>query len=148
MMKSLMDFIKDLNEINSDLIDAETIADIAEDVGRGATDFLAWGYRFIRADKIDDILKEELLSDLYFLGCFNASFLSGIDGFPIDYDDIKTIQDAGAYEAIGKIAARYIDEIASEYSRLDGYGHHFGSYDGNEYELSVNEEYWHVFRVD
>ena len=148
MLKSLVSFINDLNEIDSDLIDEQVISEIAEEMNNGVTDFEVEGYRFIRADEIDNILQEELLSDLYWLGCFNASFLAGITDFPLDCGDIKIIQDAGAYEAIGKIAARFIDEIASEYSRWDGYGHHFGRYDGDEHEISVNGEDWHVFRVD
>lgn len=148
MLKSLVNFIESLEKIDGSLVDDQAIAEIAENIGSGHTDFEVVGYRFIRSNEIDDILSDELLSDLYLLGSFNASFLSNIDGFPLEFDDILALQDAGAYEAIGKIAAKFIGEIVEDYVRWDGYGHHFGSYDGNEHEIKVDGQDWFVFRVD
>jgi hypothetical protein len=105
-------------------------------------DFEVNGHRFIRRDAIAEIQREELSSDLYILGCFNADFLAGI--LDIDIDAIKAIQDAGAFEALGKLVLPHIDEIQAKYSSVDGYGHHFAHYDGEEHEIGD----YYAFRIN
>ena len=105
-------------------------------------DFEVNNYRFISDDIIDDVMIEELSSDTYMLGCFNADFLSSICDLP--YDVIVALQEAESFEAIGEVAIANIKQIAEEYARLDGYGHHFSSYDGHGHEV----ENWHIFRVN
>ena len=97
------------------------------------TDFELAGARIIRADAIDAIQQDELLSDLYCLGCFNAHFLANY--LPISADAIRKIQDAGAYEAVGEIVKEYIADIQEGYAAADGYGHHFNGYDFSEYAI-------------
>ncbi len=96
-------------------------------------DFEIDNYRFIRKDAIDKIQESELADDIYILGCFNASFLS--DFLPLDTEDIKDMQKAEMYDIIGKLAMENVAEIQQEYAKIDGYGHHFNHYDGNEEEL-------------
>lgn len=36
-------------------------------------------------------------------------------------------------------------EFAQAYSSVDGYGHHFNSYDGNEEEITINGNDYIVF---
>lgn len=93
-------------------------------------------YRVIRVDEIDNIQCGELESDLYMLGCFNAWFLADILG--LDTDTIQTLQDAEAFEGIGKmvLAMDKLQELQAAYSSSDGYGHHFNHYDGNEIETN------------
>lgn len=107
------------------------------------SDFEVDNVRFIETGSIDEIQQDELLSDLYCLGCFNADFLSGY--LPLDADVIKNIQDAGAFEAIGKMCKSEIESIQKDYASADGYGHHFNSYDFGEEELSINGNLYHVF---
>ena len=106
-------------------------------------------YRCINSTAIDEIQREELGSDLYMLGCFNVWFLAGVLG--IDSDVIQAMQDAQAYEAIGKliISLDKLWELQEEYVRADGYGHHFGHHDGNMEETGYveNEEFYYIFRV-
>ena len=45
-------------------------------------DFEVDNYRFIREDEIDAIMRDELASDAYMLGCFNAWFLADVLGCP------------------------------------------------------------------
>jgi len=120
-------------------IDRGTILDNMRDSG---DDFEVNNYRFIRRDAIDAIHREELASDLYILGCFNADFLAGITD--IDVDAIQALQDAEAFEALGKLVLPHIDEIQRQYSSVDGYGHHFAHYDGEEHEIGD----YYVFRVN
>lgn len=108
----------------------------------GETDFEVNGYRFIYEDNIDEIMGDELSSDPYILGCFNASFIAAVTGLPEAI--IKAAQDGEEHEAIGQWL---IDEghvydssgpahyggIVANYVQSDGYGHHFATYDGEEH---------------
>ena len=98
-------------------------------------------WRFIHEDDIDAIMQDELKSDEYILGCFNDWFLANI--LDIDVDVIQAMQKSEAFEAIGKlvISMGKIEELQSEYVQADGYGHHFGSYDGETYELNGQPYY-------
>jgi|GEM_PF-2187799 len=116
--------------------------DIVEQMLAEETDFEIDSYRFIRKGYIDDILEEELGSDEYTLGCFNAWFLA--DVLDIDLDVIEAMQKAEAFEAIGKlvVSMNRLSDLAKAYASADGYGHHFSSYDHSEQEIG---EYY-VFR--
>jgi|TARA_R100000084_G_scaffold21207_1_gene7240 hypothetical protein len=106
------------------------------------TDFEINDYRFIHADDIDDILSDELQSDLYILGSFNAWFIADI--LDLDIKVIEMMQECNGYEALGKMLVRHIDTVVEQYIKHDGYGHHFGHYDGNEHEFGD----WYFFRVN
>ncbi len=140
---TMVDFIRDNDyELITDVdvlaiadaleLDNEQIAELIEKMEAEDTDFELAGARIIYKDFIDEIQQGELLSDLYVLGCFNASFLA--DYLPLDTDDIEQLQRAKAFTAIGKIASKYIEEIQEGYAAADGYGHHFNGYDGSEIE--------------
>ena len=105
-------------------------------------------YRIIKDDDIDSIQCEELGSDLYMLGCFNASFLAMF--LSIDADLIQIIQEAGKYEELGKaiIDADCLEELQEDYVSADGYGHHFAHYDHNDNEININGDLYHVFKVN
>jgi hypothetical protein len=126
----------DVLQISEELeLDNGQIAELIERVeSEDDIDFELAGARIIHKDFIDKIQQEELLSDLYCLGCFNANFL--VDYLPLDADEIEHLQKAEAYTAIGKIAAKYIAEIQEGYAAADGYGHHFNHYDFSEIETA------------
>lgn len=119
----------------------EVVSNLADD----ADDFEVDGVRFIADDVIDETLADELGSDDYILGCFDASFLAGILG--IDCDVIRAMQEAEAYEAIGKLVKSLgkLEEVAADYASADGYGHHFNGYDFGEEELTIDGKLYHVF---
>lgn len=117
--------------------------EVLENALNDELDFEVDNVRFIETNSIDEIQQDELSDDLYILGCFNADFLSGY--LPIDADEIKAIQEAGAYEAIGKIAVKEIEAIQGGYAGADGYGHHFNHYDFGEEEIRINGNLYHVF---
>lgn len=135
--------IKKVKSFCAGLLSEPDWKEVIENIESDEDDFEVDGVRFINDSAIDEIQQKELLSDLYCLGCFNANFLSGY--LPLDANDIKNIQNAGAYEAIGKLAANQIKDIQQGYASADGYGHHFNSYDGNKEELSINGNLYHVF---
>ena len=98
-------------------------------------DFDGREYRILNNDDIIDIMKDELSSDTYVLGCGSDWFMSDVTGIPVDA--IRKIQNADAYEALGIIIANN-DEMLTAFAEgiisHDGAGHHFATYDGMEEE--------------
>lgn len=135
-IKDLIDFLKDLD------FDTDQFKEVFTEMMVETSDFEVNDYRFIHKDYIDQIQVEELKSDLYMLGCFNAWFLADCTGLPIEL--IEAGQKGGQFEAIGRAVLPYIETIQEEYSRHDGYGHHFSHYDGNELEILD----YYVFRLN
>ncbi len=120
------------------------VRDVIQAVADNESDFEVDNYRFISEDDIDQIQQDELESDEYILGCFNAWFLADVLG--IDCDVIEAMQKAEAYEAVGKlvISMGKLAELQSAYASADGYGHHFNHWDGSEDEIGN----YHVFRTN
>ena len=108
------------------------------------SDVGAGNYRFIDAASIDEIQREELESDPYILGCFNAWFLADI--LSVDTETVEAMQKAEAFEGIGKliIGQGLVADLQQAYCAADGYGHHFAHYDHNEHEIGG----WYAFRVN
>lgn len=119
----------------------EVVGQITED----ETDFEVDNVRFIHTDSIDSIMTDELEGDEYVLGCFNASFIADVTGWPLML--IEAAQKGEAFKEIGEalIDGGFVEGLAKAYSYADGYGHHFNSYDGNEEELNINGSMFHVF---
>lgn len=130
-----------LLDLGFDETELETIGD---HIGNDDTDFEVGNYRFIHQDEIDEIQQQELSSNLYMLGCFNADFIA--DNTNLTYNIVKALQKAELYEAIGEaiMDGNYLEAMQSEYARLDGYGHHFAHYDHDTHEYG---EYY-VFRTN
>ncbi|MBQ3569562.1 MAG: hypothetical protein IJA20_02690 [Methanocorpusculum sp.] len=106
-------------------------------------------YRFICSDKIDEIMQDELASDMCLLGCFNSNFLADILNLPEVL--ISAAQTAGAYEAIGETVIQFnkLEDLQEAYVNADGYGHHFAYYDHEELELTINsEQSFYMFRIN
>lgn len=100
-----------------------------------SVDFDGREYRVINNDDILDIMKDELSSDTYVLGCGSDWFMADVTGIPVDA--IRKIQDADAYEALGIIIANN-DEMLTKFAEgiisHDGAGQHFSGYDFSETE--------------
>ena len=136
--------LRDVKNLSNELdID---FRELTEQITDENDDFEIDNYRFIKVSEIDTIQQDELKSDLYSLGCFNASFIAENTNIP--YNAIVALQKADAYESLGEMMEDDIEAIQEEYSRLDGYGHHFGRYDGNEYEITLNDVDYYYFKVN
>jgi len=121
--------------------------EIVNNIESDESDFCVGNYRFIKESEIDSIQIDELEDDPYILGCFNDWFLADVTD--LSYDIIQALQKAEKYEAIGQhiIDNNLTKDIQSEYSRLDGYGHHFSGYDGETLEDLLSLGYY-SFRVN
>ena len=150
-MKILAKVINELNSIDPELIDSDNFAEIIKFVSSGSPDFEVADHRFISEDEIDETMKDELSGDSYMLGCFSASFLAGLSKMPLCYDSIKEIQKADGFVAIGEIIIGIdglLEELQGDYVSYDGYGHHFGHYDGEEYSVSIAGKDYYVFKIN
>lgn len=137
--------IKDLKAFCQSLVSDPDWKEVLQNILDEEQDFEVDNVRFIDSDAIDKIQQDEMESDLYMLGCFNAWFTANCIG--IDQDVIEAMQKAEAYEAIGKliISLGKLEEMQAEYASADGYGAHFNRYDGNEGELQINGKRYYVF---
>ena len=120
--------------------------EVVENIESGYDDFEVDNVRFIKDSQIDKILAEELENDPYILGSFTAWFIA--DSTDIDLEVIEALQDAEAYEALGKLIIKSCNmvDFANSYAvNADGYGSHFNHYDGGEEELDVNGVTYLVF---
>jgi hypothetical protein len=131
-----------LNEIK-ELI-GDDYQEAADNMVNSDNDFTVGDYRFIHQDAIIDILADELASDAYTLGCFKAEFIADVTNWPLVL--VEAAQKGEQFEAIGQaiIDADLVVDLASEYASVDGFGHHFATYDGNEHEI----ENYLVFRIN
>ena len=131
-------------ELTKEGFDRYDAVEAMTEMREGSTDFEVNNYRFISDDDIDDVMQDELSSDEYMLGCFNAWFLADI--LNTTTEAIEAMQAAGAYEGIGKMVLGNgkLADLQNAYVSADGYGHHFNPYDGNEIEIGT----YHVFRTN
>lgn len=137
--------IKTIRKVCANMLSSPDWREVVAGIESESDDFEVDGVRFISDDVILETLADELGSDEYILGCFNADFLAGIIG--IASDVIEAMQKVEAFEAVGKLVKSLgkLEEVASEYASADGYGHHFNSYDFGEVELSVGGKLYHCF---
>ena len=150
-MKILAKVINVLNSIDPELIDSDNFAEIIKFVSSGSPDFEVADHRFISEDEIDETMKDELSGDSYMLGCFSASFLAGLSKMPLGYDTIKRLQEAEAFEAIGEIIMSIdglLEELQGDCVSCDGYGHHFGHYDGEEHSINIAGKDYYIFKIN
>jgi len=110
--------------------------ELVENIVDENDDFEIDNYRFIKSSEIDTIQQDELKSDLYILGCFTDWFIA--DNTNLSLKVVQALQKAEAFEELGELIVDDIETIQEEYARLDGYGHHFNHYDGNEWEANLN----------
>ena len=109
-------------------------------------DFEMEDYRFIKVSEIDTIQRDELKDDLYILGCFNADFIA--NNTDLSLKVVQALQKAEAFGELGELIVDDIETIQSEYVRMDGYGHYFGRYDGDEHETVLNNVEYYYFKIN
>lgn len=133
--------IKELsNELDIDF------RELTEQITDENDDFEIDNYRFIKVSEIDTIQQDELKSDLYSLGCFVDRFIA--DNTNLSLKVVQSLQKAEAFEELGELMLDDIETIQSKYVSMDGYGHHFGRYDGNEYEITLNDVEYYYFKIN
>lgn len=140
--------IKELKSFCENLHSEPEWREVIEEVLDGSDDFTISDVRFIADSEILDVMVDEIFSDDYTLGCFNADFISSHT--KLNSALVKACQDSAAFEAIGQAMNDTMDRsdkvyFCDSYAMVDGYGHHFNSYDGNSEEVTINGNLYHVF---
>ena len=136
--------LRDVKNLSNELdID---FRELTEQITDENDDFEIDNYRFIKVSEIDTIQQDELKSDLYILGCFSDWFIA--DNTDLSLKVVQALQKAEAFEELGELIVDDIETIQSEYVRMDGYGHHFGRYDGNEHETVLNNIEYYYFKIN
>lgn len=141
--------IKQLKEFCNGLFSEPCYREVIEKVQDRGEDFTVENgsleVRFIAADEIDRIQAQELESDLYVLGCFNAWFIADQCNWPVEL--VEAAQQGEAFEALGQAIVNTccMVEFAQAYSSADGYGHHFNHYDGDYVEINMDGVNYYVF---
>lgn len=135
--------IKKVKAFCENLFSTPDFREVLELIVSGDDDFEVDGVRFIRNDAIDGILAEELESDAYMLGCFNASAIADATGWPMVLIEAASDSPEKLGQAI--IDEGFVEALAEVYSNYDGYGHHFNNYDGNSEEVKFNGVDYYVF---
>lgn len=124
----------------------DEIREIIENIRDNEEDFEVGYYRFINDDVIDEIQQEEMKGDDYLLGCFSAWAIASATSWPVEL--VEAAQSGEAFEKIGAaMTEEHIANLQAIYRNSDGYGHHFGHYDGEEEEITIAGKTFHVFRV-
>lgn len=136
---------KNVREFCEGLLSEPDWREVVDNIAGGIKDFEVDNVRFIHEDAILSVLADELQADEYVLGCFVPGFIADQTG--VDPDVIKAMQEAEAFEAVGKLIISLCDmeEFAEAYASADGYGHHFNHYDFSEDELETPAGMYHVF---
>jgi len=121
--------------------------ELLENIENENEDFEVENYRFILESEAESIALDMYKYDEYMLGCFNDWFIS--DNCDIKLNVVQALQKAEAFTELGELMLdNGIENLISEYCRLDGYGHVFGSYDGNNDEVTINDNLYIVFRTN
>jgi len=121
--------------------------ELLENIENEKEDFEVDNYRFVLESEAKNIALDMYKCDTYMLGCFNDFFIS--DNCDIKLNVVQALQKAEAFSELGELMLdNGIEELISEYCRLDGYGNVFGSYDGNSDEVTINGNLYVVFRTN
>ena len=137
--------MQEIKDVTEDTIERDEIIEIMRKC-KESDDVHLHDWRFISEDSIDDILKDELSSDVYMLGCFTAHFIADMVDLPVD--EVEKAQKNESYELLGALMLKNIDEVVEGYVAYDGYGHHFNPYDGDEQGTTIDGTTWYMFRTN
>lgn len=140
--------IKEVKVLCEDLASNPDFKEVVRNIVEGFDDFTVDDVRFIKDSAILEIMADEIFSDDYVLGCFNASFIS--ENSDLNYELVIACQESGAFEAIGKalndtLTQDQKESFCANYASADTFGHHFNHYDFGHTEKSFNGISYHIF---
>ena len=123
--------------------DIPTAKEVMGDLLLNVPDFTIGGYRFIHSMAIDKIMVNDLNKDDHGLGYYETNFLANL--MQVDVGIVRELQKLGEYELVGKLVKRLdkVEELQKQYVLDNGYGDHFGKYDGNYLDIVD----YYIFKV-
>lgn len=104
-------------------------------------------YLVLTDHEADERAKEYIKDTLW---AFNASFLEGYMPDGVDEDTIKIIQEKceSANPAIIKLVCDNLDSLINDAIGCDGRGHFMSSYDGEEWEVTIDGVTYYIYRIN
>ena len=147
---------KDCQEAIDSFGNENLIVALAEEFGCGVQDIVDLGhnrvqiegheYKIFTEDEANDAVADYIADSLW---AFTPSFLSGLTGIDEEVFELLSEKCEGGNDAIHSILRATnvsMSEVVDEAIRWDGRGHFLNSYDGNEYEVYVDGEYYYLYR--
>jgi len=117
--------------------------------GYGESNFEIEGaeYKVLTDDEAEKGMKDYIEQSLF---AFNADFLSSYTGLPVEVFTALQDQCEGANNAILSMIKQNgtFEDFCGEAVRCDGRGHFMGSYDGEEYEETINGTDYYIYRTN
>ena len=99
-------------------------------------------YLVLTDKEADDLVREYIDESA---GMFTPSFLSGFTG--VDEEVFVALQEANKYDAIRSMIQDF-DAFVEAAVSADGRGHFLATYDHNEYDVTVNDTTYYIYRVN
>ena len=144
----LFSTIKEIKLFCESLHSEPDYREVVENLTSSTDDFEVDGVRFIKDSQILLVMADEIFSDEYLLGCFNANFIA--ENSNLNFELVEACQQSEAYAAVGKalddtLSDEQKESFCEAYARADGYGHHFNTYDSTGEEQRLDGVLYHVF---
>ena len=141
--KALRKFLLDENELASDELNETTIEECNHNNDMFSVDSLDTEFYVLTDDEADEKAKEYILDSVW---AFNKDFLSCHTG--VDSEIFELLQDKceSANEPI-KEMLKDEDEFVADAISSDGRGHFISFYDGQEHEVSLNDETYYIYKA-
>lgn len=140
---ALRKYLLDENELTSDELNETVIEQFKYDNDVYEVDSLDTEFYVLTDDEADEKAKEYILDSVW---AFNKDFLSCHTG--VDSEIFELLQDKceSANEPI-KAMIKDEDEFVADAIGSDGRGHFISRYDGQEHEVSFNNETFYIYKI-
>ena len=140
--KALREYLLD-NELTSDELNETVIEESKFHNEMYEVDSLDTEFYVLTDDEADEKAKEYILDSVW---AFNKHFLESHTG--VDSEIFELLQDKceSANEAI-RAMIKDEDEFVSDAIRCDGRGHFINFYDGEEYEVNIDDETFYIYKT-
>ena len=99
-------------------------------------------YLVLTDEEADDAVRNYIERTAW---AFTPSFLSGFTG--VDEEVFVALQEANKYDAIRSMIQDF-DAFVEAAVSADGRGHFLATYDHNEYDVTVNDTTYYIYRVN
>lgn len=105
-----------------------------------------YDYLVVAENYIQTAVEDNISSDEYVLGCFNAWFIANVTGWPLFLVEAAQTDEGRAKLGEAIVSEGFVPAMAEAYISADGAGHSLSGYDGTEHELNLSLGCFSVFR--
>jgi len=107
-------------------------------------------YLVLKDDEADELARDSILESLW---AFNADFIASHSKASLDDHAIQALKELQASlcesaNAIVKSLIEDLDHFVDDAIKSDGRAHFLNTYDGDEHEIQVGNEWFYIYRID